>query len=86
VGVDRFGSVLSFMERLQVLDEAEHCKLIRELRNAVNHEYEDDGTRLGEFFASLAKETPVRVATPPQRWPKFNARSSCPQTRRQPLN
>jgi hypothetical protein len=59
VGVDRFGSVLSFMERLQVLDEAEHCKLIRELRNAVNHEYEDCSVRLAEFLAPVAKETPV---------------------------
>ena len=57
--VDRFGAVLAFMERLQVLDSAEHWKLIRELRNAVNHEYEDDTPRLAEFFALMASETPV---------------------------
>jgi hypothetical protein len=57
--VERFGAVLAFMERLQVLDAAEHWKLIRELRNAVNHEYEDDTARLAEFFALLARETPV---------------------------
>ena len=57
--VERFGSVLAFMERLQVLDSAEHWKLLRELRNAVNHEYEDNPTRLAEFFALLAKETPA---------------------------
>lgn len=57
--VDRFGAVLAFMERLRVLDSAEHWKLIRELRNAVNHDYEDDTRRLAEFFDQLAKETPV---------------------------
>ena len=56
---ERFGAVLAFMERLQVLDTAEHWKLIRELRNAVNHEYEDETARLAEFFALLAKETPA---------------------------
>ena len=57
--VERFGAVLAFMERLNVLDSAEHWKLIRELRNAINHEYEDNTTRLAEFFELLAKETPM---------------------------
>ena len=47
------------MERLQVIDSAEHWRLIRELRNAVNHEYEEDSARLIEFFDLMAKETPV---------------------------
>ena len=57
--VERFGAVLAFMERLRVLDSTEHWKLVRELRNAVNHVYEDDTERLAEFFAQLAKETPL---------------------------
>ena len=57
--VDRFGTVLAFMERLKVIDSVEHWKLIRELRNAVNHEYEDDGARLAEFFALMVGETPT---------------------------
>ena len=57
--VERFGAVLAFMERLHVLDTAEHWKLIRELRNAISHEYEDQTARLAEFFALLAKETPA---------------------------
>ena len=57
--VERFGAVLAFMERLQVTDSAEHWKLIRELRNAVNHEYEDNSARLAEFFDLMVKETPV---------------------------
>lgn len=55
--IERFGTVLAFMERLGVLDSAEHWKLIRELRNAVNHEYEEDSARLREFFCLLAHET-----------------------------
>ena len=58
---DRFGAVLAFMERLKVIDSAEHWKLIRELRNAINHEYEDDGTRLAEFFELMAGETPTLI-------------------------
>ena len=29
------------------------------LRNAVNHEYDDDGDRLAEFFELMAAEAPV---------------------------
>lgn len=54
-----FGAVLAFMEKLGILDSAEHWKLIRELRNAVNHEYEDNPARLAEFFKLLVAETPV---------------------------
>jgi hypothetical protein len=54
-----FGAVLAFMEKLGILDSTQHWKLIRELRNAVNHEYEDNPDRLSEFFRLLTEETPV---------------------------
>ena len=57
--VERFGAVLAFMERLQVLDSAEHWKLIRELRNAVNPEDGVDAARLAELFDLMSRETPV---------------------------
>ena len=57
--VERFGAVLAFMERLQVIGTAEQWKLIRELRNAVNHEYEQDTSRLAELFELMTKEAPV---------------------------
>ena len=57
--VERFGAVLAFMERLRVLDSTDHWKVMRELRNAVNHHYDDDTERLALFFAQLAKETPM---------------------------
>ena len=57
--VERFCAVLAFMERLKVLDTAEHWKAIRELRNAVNHDYADDSIRLAEFFDLLMVESPV---------------------------
>lgn len=46
------------MEKLGVLDSAERWKLIRELRNAVNHDYEEDVERLMQFFAEIVKATP----------------------------
>lgn len=54
-----FGAVLAFMEKLGILDSSAHWKLIRELRNAVNHEYEDNPVRLSEFFGLLADEAPA---------------------------
>lgn len=60
--VDRFGTVLAFMERLQVLESAEQWRAIRDLRNAVNHEYEDDAQRLAEFFGGLIQAAPSLLA------------------------
>ncbi len=57
-----FGAVLAFMEKLGVLDSTAHWKLIRELRNAVNHEDEDEPGRLAEFFRLLVSETPTLLA------------------------
>jgi hypothetical protein len=58
VEVERFGSVLAFMEKLGVLESAERWKIIRELRNAVNHEYEEDVERLTQFFMEMIHATP----------------------------
>lgn len=57
--VERFGAVLALMERLGVLDSAERWKELRELRNAVNHEYDEDPQRLADFFSLLVSETPT---------------------------
>lgn len=54
-----FGAVLAFMEKLEVLDSAEHWKLIRELRNSVNHDYEENVDRLSNFFRLLIEEAPT---------------------------
>ena len=54
-----FGAVLGFMEKLDILDTTEHWKLIRELRNSINHEYEEDPARLAELFHLLIDETPA---------------------------
>lgn len=58
VEAERFGSVLALMEKLGVLESAERWKLIRELRNAVNHEYEEDADRLTQFFTEIVEATP----------------------------
>jgi len=60
--VDRFGTVLALMERLKVLDSSEQWRAIRDLHNAVNHEYEDDVARLAEFFLGLSQAAPVLMA------------------------
>jgi len=56
-----FGAVLAFMEKLGILDSTEHWKLIRELRNSVNQEYEENPARLSELFRQLIAETPTLV-------------------------
>lgn len=62
VEVERFGSVLAFMEKLGVLESVERWKIIRELRNAVNHEYEEDADRLTQFFMEMINATPELFA------------------------
>ena len=57
-----FSFVLLYMEKLGILDTVDHWKLIRELRNAVNHEYEENEQRLSEFFTALTKATPELYA------------------------
>ncbi len=61
VSADRFGSILAFMEKLGIIETAERWKLIRELRNAVNHEYEEDEKRLSRFFLEILKVTPELI-------------------------
>ena len=63
VDVERFGSVLAFMEKLGVLESVERWKIIREIRNAVNHEYEEDTVRLTQFFTEMLKATPELYAS-----------------------
>ncbi len=49
------------MEKLGIIETAERWKLIRELRNAVNHEYEEDEKRLSRFFLEILKVTPELI-------------------------
>ena len=63
IEVERFGSVLAFMEKLGVLETAERWKIIRELRNAVNHECEEDAERLTQFFTEMTNATPELFAS-----------------------
>lgn len=59
---ERFGAVLAFMEKLGILESTERWKLIRELRNAINHEYEEESTRLSSFFTELLAAAPELLA------------------------
>ena len=58
VEAERFGAILAFMEKLGVIETTERWKLIRELRNAINHEYEEDAERLAQFFLETLQATP----------------------------
>lgn len=53
-----YTAVLLYMEKLNIIDSTEHWKEMRELRNSVNHEYEENGERLSEFFSELTQATP----------------------------
>lgn len=53
-----FSFVLLYMEKLGILDTVERWKIIREMRNAVNHEYEENEQRLAEFFLALTQAAP----------------------------
>ena len=62
VDAERFGSVLAFMEKLGVLDSVERWKMIREIRNSVNREYEEDAVRITEFFSEMFSAMPELFA------------------------
>ena len=53
-----FTAVLLYMEKLGCIDSVDRWKEIRELRNAVNHEYEDDPVVLHEFFEQMTQAAP----------------------------
>lgn len=56
--IEPFTAVLLYMEKLAIIDSKDRWKEMRELRNAINHEYEENSGRLSEFFEELARATP----------------------------
>ena len=54
-----FTAVLLYMEKLGCISSVDQWKEIRELRNAVNHEYEDDPAVLHEFFEQMILSAPA---------------------------
>lgn len=57
-----YTAVLLYMEKLAIIESAQSWKEIRELRNAINHEYEENAERLAGFFIELAESTPTLFA------------------------
>ncbi|EHQ51477.1 hypothetical protein ECTPHS_02224 [Ectothiorhodospira sp. PHS-1] len=53
-----FTAVLLYMEKLEIIESAQTWKELRELRNAINHEYEENPERLARFFQELVYATP----------------------------
>ncbi|QFY88708.1 hypothetical protein D5125_04005 [Magnetovirga frankeli] len=58
---DPFTAVLLYMEKLGVIESVQAWKEMRELRNAINHEYEENPRWLAEFFSGLLLATPVLI-------------------------
>lgn len=56
---ETFTAVLLYMEKLEILDDVQTWKELRELRNAINHEYEENAQRLAGFFQALVRATPT---------------------------
>ena len=57
-----FGAILALMEKLYILDSQERWKLVRELRNAVNHEYEEDADELHQILNNMAESAPWLIS------------------------
>jgi len=57
-----FGAILALMEKLDILDDVETWKTVRELRNDVNHEYEDDADELHQILSNMAASAPWLIA------------------------
>jgi hypothetical protein len=57
-----FTQVLVYMEKLSIISSTLDWKLVRELRNSINHEYEEDQARLQVFFISLQEQCPILFA------------------------
>ena len=57
-----FTAVLLYMEKLGCIASVDRWKDIRELRNAVSHEYEDDPATLHEFFKQMIQAAPELLA------------------------
>ncbi|NMG56892.1 HepT-like ribonuclease domain-containing protein, partial [Aromatoleum aromaticum] len=57
-----FGAILALMEKLGILDSGEKWKELRELRNLVSHEYEDDPDELFQALNKLVENAPYLTA------------------------
>lgn len=57
-----YTAILLYMEKLRIIESADRWKVIRELRNAINHEYEENTARLSELFAALVQAVPELFA------------------------
>ena len=57
-----YSAILLYMEKLRIIDKVERWKEIRELRNAINHEYEENVERLTAFFTELTRAVPELLA------------------------
>lgn len=53
-----FSSILALMEKLGIIDDTPQWGVVRALRNAVNHVYEDDADELFQALNNIIKNAP----------------------------
>ncbi len=53
-----FSSILALMEKLGIIDDIPQWGVVRELRNAVNHVYENDADELFQALNNITKKAP----------------------------
>ena len=52
-----FSSILALMEKLGIIDNIQQGGIVRGIRNAVNHVYEDDANELFQALVNMIKST-----------------------------
>ena len=65
---ERFGAILSLMEKLGVLDDTQKWREVRELRNSANHVYEDDAEELFQILSTMIENAPYLYNIHEQMW------------------
>jgi hypothetical protein len=66
--INPFGAILALMEKLEILENSEKWKDVRELRNQASHEYEDDANELFQILNGMVENVPflTRIHTKTQ--------------------
>jgi len=55
---ERFGVILALMEKLGIIDDVSKWRVVRELRNAANHIYQDDADLLFQALNNMIVNVP----------------------------
>ena len=62
IEITGFSDVLAFAEKAKILDSADDWKKARDVRNLINHEYEENERVLAPLIAEMANCVPMLLA------------------------